>query len=350
MTLAILIGASLFRLWLWWTEGKKWSAADETVMCRLGIAAAAPGYSYRRACHEWLEHPEASKWPGVVRFGNIFLLGAAFRISKRNSYYVASALSTAASIATLWLSWLLVPDGTVWAALAISFSALQLHLGRRALQDQTICALTLGALLAGLSGQLLLAAVLAAALIAFKETTALHTLALGAAWVANGSGPVAVVAAIAGSWALYFAAFCAITREPLLLWKLGRRLTEARHDSYGIEHQQGALHRLPVDLFLLAPAAVVLALRTTDLTPLVVFAVALLAVQSAVPILRSVRMVTAADAAVHVVAASFVSPVLACAVAAADLYIFWRVFQRRAVYDPITLNLVTALGFAPKRD
>lgn len=349
MTLGILIAATLIRVWLWWREGEKWSAADETVMCRLGIAAAAPRYSYRRACHEWLEHPEASKWPGVVRFGNIFLLGAAFRLARRNSYYVASAISTAASIATLWLSWLLVPSGTVWAALAVSFSALQLHLGRRALQDQTICALTLAALLAGLSGHPILAAVLAAALVAAKETTALHTLALGAAWIANGSGLAPVAVTIAGSWALYFAAFCAITREPLLLWKLARRLTEARHDSYGIEHQQGAFHRLPADLFLLAPVAFLLAFRSATVSPLVVFAIALVAIQSAVPILRSVRMVTAAAAAIHVIAASAISPVLACAVVAADLYVFWRVFQRAAVYDPITLNIVTALGFAPKR-
>lgn len=348
--IAILLAASAFRVWLWATEGGKWSAADETVMARLGLAASQPHYSYRRACHQWLEEPRAANWPGIVRYANVLLLGLLYRLTRRNNYYIPSGVATAASIGTLWLSWLLVGSGSPWAALVVALSPLQLHLGRRALQDQLVCCTTLAALYAGLHGHLAIAAVLVGAVIAVKETTAIHTLAIGAAWLVAGVPLWHVVASLgAGCW-LYFFGFVALTREPLLLWKLGKRLTNARLDSYGIDHQQGAFHRLPVDFFLLAPMAFVLAVRTGALGPVAAFAVVMVAVQSVFPVLRSARMVTAADAAMHVLAATAVGPVAALAVAATNTYIFWRVFQRgEQVYDPVNANLVVALGFAPKR-
>jgi hypothetical protein len=353
MTLALLILglASVLRIVLFFREGNRWSAADETVMARLGLAAAVPGYSYRDACYAWLEHENSAKWPGIVRYGNIFLLGALYRLTKSNTYYVPSAVSTAAGIGSLWVGWLIAQavgiDPTV-AALLLAASPLQLHLGRRALQDSLVCCLTLLALWMGLAGWVPIAFLALAALVAVKETAALHMLAVGSAWVVAGVPWTHALACIAAGSLLYFWVFWAISGEALLLWKLAKRLTQARHDSYGKDEQQGHWHRLPIDLALLAPLPVALAIRS-ELSAVTAFLVALLVVQSLIPILRSVRMVTAADTAIRLLAATVAPLPLAALILILDLVLFVRVFQKGEVYDPVTSNLVSALGFAPKR-
>lgn len=324
-----------------------WSKADETVMARLALKAAAPGYSYRRACEEWIRDPANARWPGMVRFAAIFLVAALYRITRRNTYYVPAATQTAAGIASLWLAWFLAcrmfPGSEIAAALVLAASPLQLHLGRRALQDMGVCALTLAALSALLAAPWFTVVPLAL-LPAYKETSLPVWLPVAAfAWWV-GVPPLTILAILTVAGALYWGAWTALTRRPFFLLTFARFGAAARLDSYGRE-QEGAPHRLLVDLFLLGPVAFICAARS-DWSPALGFVLAFVAIQSCIPILRCVRMVTAADAMMRVAVCAVAPWWLAALVLATDLIVFGRVFVRAGTYDPITKNLVAALGMS----
>lgn len=350
--LGVLIAATLLRVWLW-SRAARWSPSDETVMARLGLQAAAPGYSYRRACHDWLKREDAYHWPGMVRFGNVLLVGAAFRLFRANTYSVPAAVSTAAGIATLWLSWALALwagcPPTATTALILAFSPLQLHLGRRALQDQLVCATTLAALYSGLAGHPLIGLVFMAAMVAVKETTVPHVACVAIAWAWAGMPWMYAAGCTVGAAALYIAAFTALTGEPLLLWKLGKQLWGATASTYGVEHQEGEWHRLLVDLLMVSPVAFLLAVHGwTSVSAVCAFFWFVLFFQNFFPVMRCVRMVLSAEAVLRVIAAtSPVGLVYAACVAVTDLTLFRQVFQRGEVYDPVHENLAVALGFCP---
>lgn len=347
--------AALARLLL--NNVMEFSPSDEAAMLRMAAQTTDRAYSYRQACHRWLESPHLWKFPGIVRYGNVFLVGRLMRLFTNVTFRVQSSISTASGIASMALTWVIarrLAPGSETIALALaSTSPLQLHLGRRALQDELVCALMLSGFAAGITGHPVLSALSLAALLSVKETTLTAFPAfLGAFWLAgvplhSSLGPLVAAPA------LFVLGFCVISREPLLFPKFFRAVKAAKDDWYG-RLQEGAPNRLPVDLMLVAPLVFVAACRS-GMTPAVLFVLLHLGVHSIVPIMRSIRMVTASEAMLRVVAAGVIAkwdPFLAVMFLGVNAYaeylLFRRVFMHEAVYDPVTPNLVVALGMSPK--
>lgn len=351
--LLVFIAAVIARLALNTVE--VFSGADETVMMRMAAQTTASDYSYRLACNRWLESPALWKYPGIIRYGNILLVGGLMRLVGKVTFRVATSVSTAAGIASVALTWAiarqLAPGSETYAVMLAATSPLQLHLGRRALQDETVCALTLAGIAAGITGHLVLAALALTALLAVKETTLTAWPALlGCFWLAR-VPLLSAAAVLAAAPALFVAGFSLLSRRPLLFLKLFRSVRAAIGDDYG-RQQEGAPNRLPVDLLLLAPLVFMAAARS-GLTPAVAFVALHLAAHSIVPIMRSIRMVTASEAMLRVVAAAVIanwdplSGALFIAVNAyAEYLLFRRVFVQAGVYDPVTANVTRALGMS----
>jgi hypothetical protein len=358
VTAALLIfaAATIARLAL--NNVRVFSRADETAMLCLASQTTAPEYSYGRACERWLETPTAWHFPGVIRYGNIYLVGSLCRLFRVVSYRIPAAVSTAAGIASVALTWAiarrLAPGSETIAVALTASSPLQLHLGRRALQDETVCSLTLAGILAGITGHTVLAAFALAALLSVKETTLTAWPALlGCFWLA-GLPLLPSAAVLCAAPVLFIAGFSAISRRPLLFPKFFRSVGAATADEYG-RTQEGAPQRLPVDLLLLAPLVFMAAARS-GLTPAVAFVALHLTAHSVVPIMRSVRMVTASEAMLRAVAAAVIAkwdPVTAACFVGLNLYcesmLFRRVFTGASgIYDPVTKNLTRALGMSPE--
>jgi hypothetical protein len=92
VALAIFLLASLARLLL--NNVQEFSPSDENVMLRYAAQTTARDYSYRLACERWLETPRAWLFPGIIRYGNIFLIGGLCRLFRVVSFRIPSTVST----------------------------------------------------------------------------------------------------------------------------------------------------------------------------------------------------------------------------------------------------------------
>lgn len=328
----------------------KWSQADETAQARLALATTEPGYRYSDACRAWLADPDNAKWPGMARFVNVLGVGALYRVLRLNTYQVPAAVSAAAGCVTVVAAWVLasalhLPRPLLAAAL-VATSPLGMHLGRRALQDSGVAALTLAAAALLATGHPVAAAVTLAVLVGYKETALLVFPAVGAFGLTVGLNPDMVAGVLAGAGALYWLAFAALTGDGLAPWRFFRFGLGATRDAYGDEQRGGPL-RLVVDLVMLSPI-VVAAKFAPPIRPAASFVSALLLVYGFTPIMQSVRMVLAADLMLRVAFVGCAPPVMALVCFGADALIFYDVFHKARVYDPITRNLVRALGMSAR--
>jgi hypothetical protein len=350
LDLAVLSAATVLRLAL--NNVTKFSGADESVMRIFAVRASQRSYSYELECRRWFDDPTIWKWPGVLRFGNIFLLGSLYRLFRTTSFRVMTSVSTAAGIATVWLAWLLAakiaPGTETVAAALVATAPLGLHLGRRALQDAQTSALCLGTLVAALYGHPLVAAITLAFMVACKETTLTHVPPI-AIFLAMAGLPLWDVALVLFSGGLlYLLSFGAVNGDWRIFWKYRKAVQAAKTDSYG-RMQEGGTHRLFVDMLLLSPIAVLYAVHGWHNGPAQAFIALLLLIHGTLPVLQSVRMVSSADVMLRIAAAATMPTAMLLLALACDAAIFWKAFTSpEGIYDPVTINLVAALGMSPK--
>lgn len=354
--LAILAVAAVLRVR--WNDVTDYSPADETSMLGHGRAVLERGFSYREYCERWLSKPDLFSTPGPVRFGNIYLLALAFRITGRSTHRTMAWVSTIAGVlqvaAVYGIGLQIASDrAALFAAALAAVSPLGLAMGRRALQDAAVSATTLGATWALLAGHSFAGAALLAFLLAQKETAALFFPAVAAVcWLAG--RPVWWPFPLAALG--YAAAFAILARGRVgLLWRFARAVSSVGAHRYSVAHQSGPIHRLALDLFILGPVACLLGASSGSMIALP-GAGALVLVLGLVPATKNVRLALPADGLIRVaagVAMAAWNPLVAGAVLVlgglAELWIFRRIFRIGGVYDPVTANLVAALGMAPGR-
>lgn len=246
--------------------------------------------------------------------------------------------------------WILIRSAAGWrvspaAGLALlpfaGPSPLLVGLSRRELQDSVVAATTLGAVALGLHGSAWVFAV-AFVLLSLKDVAALLAFpALAAAAWFGGIAPTTIalgMMAVSAAWLL--------STRLLLGWRTSEMLVRAArgHETpYSRAYQRGAPHRLLVDLLLVSPIPLAIALHV-PFGRLHVIALLLVAAHALSPV-RNIRTVLAADVLVRWIAIGWIvqHPIWIAPSLAADLWISW---QTRNVYDPTTQALAFALGLS----
>lgn len=231
-----------------------------------------------------------------------------------------------------------------WEAALLALTApLVLTLGRRALQDLPVALLVVLALGLSLRGEVSLPFAAAVfALLAVKEAAVFYLPALAGVALVCGADPAQAALVTAGACG----AWLAVTRLVVgpNTWAIMRSLRRAHASAYTLQYQCGAGHRLLVDLVLVSPLAVVLAMQNTVLLSLHVF-VALALLAHALAPLRNVRNIVAVDLVLRAIVAANADWFGLAVLVMVDLLIAWSI---RAVYDPTTHSLAQALGMLPK--
>jgi len=381
-----------------------YNPGDETTYLRYATMVQEGGVAAWPEVVEWFE---ASEWeiPSPVRWGYVLVSAGACAAAGECTYDVLAWISTLSGIAVIVLVYLLgvatLGRGTgLLAAAFVVLSPLQLAMGRRALQDEVVCAATLLALLAvrrlatmDADSRRALPLVLAAGAVSFamviKETTVLFYPAfLILAWpearrreipwrlaVPLLTAPLTLV----GGYVLLMSGSGDSAAE------LVGRMVGAQagigfappSGSYTATYQGGSPHRLLIDLLALNPLVVMMALGAgayavagtrTAIGPgatRIVFATAASAVLFAALPNRNARLWVPLDALFALLAAHYLVTVLrtrfprdaavrwglagACVVfvGAVNWILFRRVFLEKGVYDPVTAHLLWALGMIP---
>lgn len=288
----------------------------------------------RSMARQFISRPVLQSLPSPIRWGWLAAFGRAPWLP-----------ILAAALCPLALAWA-VP-GAGWLALLLAaLSPLLWLTGRRKLQDSTVAALTLGALGFAWQGQPVGLALAVLALLACKEAAVFTLPALAAAWLLAGHPLLELGAAlglgVAGWAAVTFAIFGRMTLPVL------RAASKGHATPYTLNHQQGAPHRLLVDLALVSPVATPLAVLGSTMAPALAAVAAVLIGAHALAPVRNVRLVLAAELLIRalgaVALASFSTPFAVAIFAlwvASDALVYWRTKQ---IYDPTTAALAGELG------
>lgn len=370
------------------------SPADEARYLAMATAVHDGGLAaFPRLVAETLASQELQLFPTPLRYGYVILAALAGKVAGAVTFGALAGLSCAAGMVTVVLTAILGtrtagPRAGALAGFFLACSPLALALGRRALQDTVVTALaTLLVLLASelfraphhprsrASGLAVAAALTAAALVAAKETSVLLVWALAIDAVVRARAdrrllvralpfvlgpPIAVLGflAVAGS-ADDFARLLAVAAQ-------------SAEGAYVRAFMAGPPQRVLVDLVTLAPIVSVLAVvgltrpRESALSAeagtriVESFLVAGLVAAACLP--KNVRFTAALEPALCVVGATglvhlvdrlraprrpYATALVVAAVAASAWHVFTRVFVEHRVYDPTTLDLLSALDAIP---
>lgn len=303
--------------------------------------------------------------PNPLRWGHLFLTGALFRVFGAR-LRTLTTLSSVAGILSVALTGLIGLElggpvvGLLASALTLS-SPLQCHLGRRALQDELVCCLTLASVYAvcvapqlGIPG-LVLIAVAVWAQVGVKEASVLSLPALGGLLICRGGTfgwCVAGLVAIGSGVALSLLTLLALNRCD---WRqvvaIHRHTTDLGDNEYAVRHGRGPWHRYLIEFVTLSPLVVLLAVAgAVHGGAAALYAALFFASWSAYP-WRNLRAVVAGDSVLRIVAASAfaASPLwIMLPVAALVWFTEWRVFRRvfliGGLYEPIPRDEMHLIG------
>jgi 4-amino-4-deoxy-L-arabinose transferase-like glycosyltransferase len=383
LALAIVAAAALPRLW--WNDVPRFAAADEAVYANTTRQLMQYGFfdTYPRLAAAFLRDPRMAVYPSPLRYGYFALATLASHVAGAGPHTLAS-LSTICGILAVplvfFLSLRLFGAGTALLAAAFTaFSCIELALGRRALQDEVVCFIVLLALtllllaLEGDDGLLLHCAVIAAFTLAFavKESFLLLYPALLAVLLVYRT-PRRLRVRHATMFLLppllYYLGFCALAHDFTSFFQLGNAVTSAIGAPYVLQFQAGPPHRPLFDFFVTAPLVSLLAIGAAVLVALdrssgrreramMVFLVVALVMFGLFPS-KNLRFTMVIDPIIRILAAwliaTRVSVRMAVAFAAANAVIevelFYRIFIRGGVYDPVTQALLQAVGAVPHAD
>lgn len=383
----LILGAALR---VYWNDVTPYSPADEQVYVGFSKWLDTNGlHEYPALWKSFLDHPGWAAYPSPLRWGYLTATTLTCRLIGRCDARALAWLSTVAGVLSLLLTFMLGRElagtGVALAAVALSCtSPLQLALGRRALQDEPFCAVSLlalwlAAVLLRQSAARSMVAVGAGAIVSatvalsFKESFVVMAPALLAAAFAARAPAWPRFADIAVSLAPP-ALFALVSTVPAggvtpLVRMVRTVLAAFSRVPYAQQYQAGPPHRVLFDLFVLAPivclagvaAVTVLAYRPAQADRTMVWIGVTLGVSLvafSLLSLKNVRLLVTADPLIRILAAwlfvrhplvrprwAVTATVLLIVVnAIAELAIFHRVFVAAAVYDPVTENLLRALG------
>ena len=316
-------------------------------------------------------------FPSPLRWSWIGVTTLASDVTGHCSYRVLSTVSMLAGIASVALTWRiareLFDDSIALAAAAFAAtSPLQLALGRRALADEFFCALVLASIAAILGyartrriAWLVAWIVFATLTFATKEQFLLvYPLLLGFWWLRTRTIDLRTLIAWALPGFLYFAVFCALAHDVTSFFTIARLTTSTIHAEYPEQYQNGAFHRVFIDLMALSPLVMLLAIAaigrlrnaTTNERHLMALLGGILVVHGILSS-KNVRYIVEADSLARIVAAVFVVSeirsrrwitLLIAINAVIELAIFRAVFLIGNVYDPVTDELMRTLKMLPR--
>jgi 4-amino-4-deoxy-L-arabinose transferase-like glycosyltransferase len=351
LLLGILAAAAALRIW--WNDVPAYSRADEAVYTN--YTRFLLDHSYRELVRDFITDQSRWVYPNPLRWGYFLLTSLTCRAAGRCDERMLAWLSTAAGLACVYLTYHLGKRlvsreaGLVAAALTVT-SPLQLALGRRALQDELFCALVLASLIALVENRRLATVAAITLALAVKETMFLsYPALLLAAWTTwrKKDLPLLLVPPL-----LYFAVFAILARSGGDFFRVMAIVRDAAGAPYAAQYQAGPPHRILIDLLTLSPLVVLLAAarRRWDL-PAQISAVFILIF--ALVTSKNVRYAVMIDPMLRILAASTLLELARvrwaalAAVAVSELWLFHAVFIRARVYDPVTDNLLRALGAIP---
>lgn len=385
---AILATATLLRLWL--NDVTTFSPADESVYVDFARRLAEGGFfsTYGTIAREWVNDPSWWIYPNPLRCGHLALTTIAVRLHGSADPRALAWLSTIAGIAVvpiLFASGRRIA-GTRTALLAAAFAAVSpigLAMGRRALQEEVLCAAVLLAFAAVVemlddekksTARTVLAIAALTFALAVKETTLLlfPALAVFVAMYRRLSGiTVRHVTLFLAPPLLWWAALTALTGDATMLFRTAGLVADAMSAQYVVQYQSGPPHRLLFDFFVVAPFVSVLAgaaivalmldeKRDRRVRAVAAFLVVGLATFSLLAS-KNLRFVVMLDPVVRLLAAWIVvsggqrgeargSTLAAVAAAnvAIELELFRAIFITGGVYDPVTHTMLAALGAVPR--
>ncbi|MCW2764225.1 MAG: hypothetical protein JWO11_184 [Nocardioides sp.] len=380
-TLAVVVAAgSAARLVL--HEGVTYSPADELVYARYSCRIADGGLgTYPDLVREYLADQNAHLYPSPARWG--FLLPDAAASSALGCGQSSVAwVSTLAGIGMLLLVAALTyrrfgPWVAVLATTFVASSPLQLLVGRRALGDEVVGLVTVAALWAVVAylerrswRRLVVAVLLITAGFATKEIFFLLYPALLApfvlAWARARRIDLRDLLVLGLPPLVNAAVFAVLARDLGAYGQVLRAVRSTIDAPYPTQYMAGPPYRLVLDLMVLAPVVVLMAIaaygllldRGTSASRMT----AVLVVASLLPFglvgAQVVRLVVATDTLLCVLAAWGLVAALrgrqwwwAAAVAtmavAVNCWVFWAVSIQHQVYDPVSDQLLRALGIIP---
>jgi len=251
------------------------------------------------------------------------------------------------------------------ATALMATAPLQLALGRRALADEFFCAVVLASVVAMIEwlrrprpARLIAWVVLTTLAFAAKEHFVfIYPVILSVWWVRERK--------IRWIWAvpplLFFAVFCALAGDVGSFFRVARILVSAQREPYVMQFQNGPPQRLLIDFLAIAPlvtigfiaAACQIGRRAnwSGHVSTLLLAAGILVVHSLIPS-KNLRFVVTADPFMRLLVASWlpstkltVSALIGNAIV--ELTLFYFIFVRFGVYDPVTGQLLRALGMAP---
>ncbi|WP_242352235.1 MULTISPECIES: glycosyltransferase family 39 protein [Anaeromyxobacter] len=388
--LAVVVVAAALRVA--WNDVTTFSPADETHYLETARALAPSLLErYPVLASEYLSQPGAWKFPSFLRWGWYGIGATICKAQPDCSHRSLAWLSTLSGVLVVLLAYAvgrarLGERAALLGGAFVAVSPLQLGLGRRALQDELVCATVLLSLWTALRvldvprearawGRY--AAAIAAASLAFavKETFVLYAPAFVALWLfareRRGGGRPLDAALLLVPPLVYYAGYCLLTHSATQFFEMARVAVASLGSEYARQYQSGPPHRYLLDLLVLSPVPVLLAVGACavivssrgpaerDARHLAAFAALALAAFALVS--KSVRFVAATDVLASLLAAWFVvslaertrAPLRRVAavvaiVAASNLWIFDRVFVQGQVGDPTTYEILRALDAIPR--
>jgi len=374
-------------------HGVAYSPADEqvyaTYSCQIG--QDGPGVIHDQVA-AYLGDPQLRLFPPPTRWG-LLLPDALVATMTGCGPATVAWVSTAAGIAMVILvavfTWRRFSPAVALVATAfVASSPLQLHLGRRALGDELVALIAMAAFWAILAYserrtrlRWLLAVGLLLAGFATKEVFVMLypalMLPLAVSWWRQHRSGLTRLSWLADLGLLILPAVlnavvvAVLARDPDAFWQVTRAVQASADSTYAAQYLAGAPHRLVVDLLLMSPVVVLLAIasfgllldRGTRSSRLVAGAVVLSLVPFAFVGVQLVRLVTVSDSLIAVLAAwglvtavrgwrrdprisaGTVGVVTAAAVGVNIAILV--ALTRAEVYDPVTDSLLRALGMIP---
>lgn len=377
---AIVVCGAVARLVL--HRGVAYSPADELVYARYSCRVAEEGLgSYPDMVQGYLADPSAHVFPSPARWG--FLLPDALASSVLGCGPSAVAwVSTLAGIAMLVLVAVLSyrrfsPAVAVVATAFVASSPLQLLVGRRALGDGLVGLVAVAALWAVLVylerrswRRLAVAVLLIVAGFATKEIFFLFYPALltplVVAWARARRVDLRDLVLLVAPPLVNAAVFALLVGDAGAYAEVLRAVHSTVDAPYPAEYMSGPPYRLVLDLMALTPVVVLMAIAAygllLDRGTAASRMTALLVVASLLPFgvvgAQVVRLVIATDTLMCLLAAwglvtalrtrgRWWVPAITAGAVAANCWVFWVISVRHEVYDPVSDNLLRALGIIP---
>jgi Dolichyl-phosphate-mannose-protein mannosyltransferase len=369
LAFAVLFGLAA-ALRILFNDVSNFSAADEAVYLRMARTFAHPS-GYPDVVRMFLDDPNLWIFPNPLRWSYIGTSALYCAVRGGCRYRMLATLSTGSGIIavalTYWLGVRLFERRTALVATALMATApLQLALGRRALADEFFCALVLASIVAMLEwlrsprpSWLIAWIVLTTLAFGAKEQFLLiYPVVLSVWWVRERRT----------RWVwllppfLFFAVFCALAGDVGSFFRIARIQVAAMQAPYVVQVQNGPPHRLLIDFLAIAPLATIAFIaaashinwwpnRSGQFCTLLL-AAGILVVHSLVPS-KNLRFVVAADPFMRLLVASWLPHTKSTAAALignaiVELTLFYYIFLRFGVYDPVTSELLRALRMVPQ--